>query len=74
VARSKYIYLVYYDTVVLVAFTVKYEAHKWLAESCWEPKDVQLVRMRDGDEGGVAADWDQELLDCFTPVRCQQDH
>jgi hypothetical protein len=46
--RSKYVYLIFRDGIVLSVHTVKYEARMWLFASEWEWEDIAFCRMRDG--------------------------
>jgi hypothetical protein len=50
--RSKYVYLIFHDGVVLSVHTVKYEAIEWLRASEWAKRDVALCRMPDGGTNG----------------------
>lgn len=50
--RSKYVYLIFHDGVVLSVHTVKREAIEWLRASVWSKADVALCRMEDGGTRG----------------------
>jgi hypothetical protein len=71
-ARSHAIYLIRKGDIVLSAHTVKYEAHLWLAKTCWTPEDCTLYRMLDGHTvDGVnckqinSIPWDMKLYDGY---------
>jgi hypothetical protein len=50
--RSKYVYLIFHDGVVLSVHTVKREAIEWFRASEWLVGDVALCRMSDGGVNG----------------------